>query len=154
MIRAITFFMLIIFFSCGRPSVYSESISVDANGWDENHEVKFSVDIQDTTTIHELEMELIHTPEFKYQNLYLQINTVFPSRPAQTEQLNIELIDKAKGGTWIGNCNSNNCKVKVFLLDNFKFPEVGNYEFNIKQYSRDDKLGGIEKIGLTIYPKS
>lgn len=137
--------------SCGPRPIYEEEKTVSSTSWSTEEPLDFETSIADTAATYELQLIVEHTPNYKYENIYLQIETHFPSQDPKTEQLSIDLATNK--GEWVGNCSRNACKCKVYLLDNFKFPAQGDYRFIVRQFTRDESLSGILGMKMALYKK-
>ena len=135
--------------SCGPQPVYEEEREINSAGWSSEDPLEFNTSISDTTATYELQLIVEHTPQYKYENIYLQIGTYFPEQDPKTEQLSIDLATKK--GEWVGKCSGKSCKCKVYLLDNFKFPSQGDYRFKVNQFTRDELLSGILGMKMALY---
>lgn len=142
---------LLFILGCGPSPEYQEEKEIDPTGWSTDEVLDFKTSITDTSSVYELQLIIEHTPEYRYQNIYLQIETLFPSQDPKSEQLTIDLATKS--GEWVGNCSGKSCKCKVFLLDKFKFPTSGDYGFNVRQFTRDASLSGIKGMQMALYRK-
>jgi gliding motility-associated lipoprotein GldH len=138
---------LLIQFSCTEEPFYSETQKIPVP-WPYEQEIEFYVDIVDTSSLYTMELLINHAGAYKYENIYFRVKTDFPSIEDREELLNVELASKA--GQWMGKCNAKSCKVKVYMLDRFKFPEPGRYGFLFEQYTREQRLEGIETMDLII----
>ena len=138
-----------ILLSCEPQPFYEEKIELGTDGWATETPLSFKTEIQDTAIIYNLELVIEHTPDYRYQNIYLNIKTLFPHQDSREERLSIDLADKK--GKWIGKCNSKSCKCKVYLLDNFKFPTPGNYGFELSQDTREETLTNIRSLTLQLF---
>jgi len=98
---------------------------------------------------YELQLVIDHTTSYRYQNLYFNIVTSFPDREAREEQLTVDLADKK--GNWLGDCSATKCKTKVYLLESFKFPAKGEYGFELRQYTREASLAGVNGLELNLF---
>ena len=95
-----------------------------------------------------MHLEIEHSDQYSFQNVYLKIVTQFPEGKRIQEQLSIDLAEKS--GRWLGKCRGDKCRVKVFLLESFRFPEIGKYSFILAQHTREENLEGIHNIGLSV----
>lgn len=141
------FFML----ACGEQAFYSETHDIKTAKWATDEALVFQAEITDTAAVYELQLLVDHLKSYRYQNIYLRIKTIFPEQEAREEQLTIDIADDK--GSWVGKCSSEQCTCKVFLLDNFKFPTVGSYGFEIRQFTRDENLAGINSMTLELFKK-
>jgi len=146
-----TLFFVSLFFltSCGPTPYYENSVDINIEDWKHNDKVNFVVEVIDVESKYIMNLIVSHSQDFSYQNLYLNVTTSFPTQEQTEERLNIELSDKK--GQWVGKCSNGTCQTKVYMLDNFKFPEKGNYTFGIEQLNREESLKGINQIALEIY---
>lgn len=147
--NALIFFLIIFFSACGPSPYFEDSKVVDSTGWKYENAVIFEVNANDNESIYNMHLVVSHSDNFSYQNLYLNIITSFPSDDDKEERLNIELSNNT--GQWVGKCKDGVCQTKVYLLDNFKFPEKGTYNFSIEQLSREESLEGISELKLELY---
>lgn len=141
--------LLFFLLSCGPTPHFSERIELNPEGWPEAQPISFTAAIPDSSTVYNLHLIVDHSTSYRYENIYLKIKTIFPDRPEKEEQLNINLATKI--GEWVGDCSGDNCKCKVYLLENFKFPTPGDYTFQLKQYTRNEELKGINSMKLELY---
>lgn len=145
------FFVSILFFtSCGPDFVINEEREILTASWRYEDLKSFDVSIDDISLSYNLHLLVTHSTDYDYENVYMKIHTHFPTKEKREEQITIRLSDKR--GNWEGKCNASICKVKVFLLEGFKFPEVGDYQFSFEQFTRINELKGIEKLQLQLFP--
>jgi len=135
--------------SCGPSPHYSSTVELTASGWSYEDKAQFQPTITDTTSVYELQLIIDHQDAYTKENIYLAITTGFPNQEEKREQLTIDLA--SNDGKWVGNCSGANCKCKVFLLENFKFPVPGKYDFTIEQYTRESLLKGVNSLTLELY---
>ena len=136
------------FSSCGPAAIHSEKMETNGE-WSYDNKLSSTIDIQDIDKNYDLALKLNHSQEFYYQNIYLQIETVFPDGKKITEPLSLDLANKA--GNWIGKCSGETCEIVFSLQDNFKFKNTGKHQFTIGQYSRDRMLEGVNEIELLLF---
>lgn len=140
---------LLLLFSCGPEPIFSGKQDIENQSWTYGDIKSFEVDIVDTLAIYNMELIIDHSYDYAHENVYMKIYTDFPTIDQKEERITVDLSDS--NGFWIGNCNGNKCKVKVYLLENFKFPELGKYTFSFEQFTRKDTLLGINALSLEIY---
>jgi gliding motility-associated lipoprotein GldH len=142
-------FLVFIISACQPTPFYEEEISVDPLGWPYDQKKIFEVNVTDTLPLYDMHLNVIHDDTYSYQNLYLKVTTSFPHKDAKEEQLSIDLAEK--NGQWIGKCSGGRCKLKVYLLEKFKFASAGKYSFAFEQYGRDPNLKGIDELSLSLF---
>jgi len=146
--RFIFFCLFILFYSCDETPFFESKIEIPEAIWSYNYVPSFTVPVKDTSQKQDLYLELKHSPDFSYQNLYLKINTEFPNGEIKEEQLSINLANNS--GDWIGKCQGESCMIQIYMLEKFKFAEPGEYKFSFEQYSREDNLKGIQSLNFKI----
>lgn len=142
---SIVFFLL----GCGPTPYYSEELPINNKIWNEELEVVFEIDVVDTVSTYELQLQIEHDIEYRHQNIYLSISTEFPDDKKKEEKLAIDFADKK--GNWLGDCGGKTCALTVYLLEAFKFPDSGKYRFGFRQFTREKELKGVEGLQLSLY---
>lgn len=136
-------------FACGPTPYYSDIHELNNEKWTTEEVVTFSPSISDTSSVYELQLIIDHQDTYSYENVYFKIVTKFPDREDREENLSVDLATKT--GAWLGKCSGASCKCKIYLLENFKFPALGDYTFEIRQYTRDENLSGINSLEMQLY---
>ena len=98
---------------------------------------------------YDLALRVNHSLEYDYQNVYLQVETVFPDGKKTINPLSLNLADKI--GTWLGKCGGDGCDITFSFQDDFRFQSLGKHEFSIGQFSRENQLAGISEIELLLF---
>lgn len=147
--RYLSFLFLLIFLSsCGENFVYSEEKVIQNAQWTYEDTLDFAIPIQDTTGVYNLYLDINHTIDYPYQNIYLKVATIYPSGKRVEELLPIDFADKA--GQWYGDCSGENCELRVNIQQRAYFNEVGTHHVVFEQYLRESPLLGIKKISLRL----
>lgn len=116
-------------------------------GWSYAEILEYKTSILDTNALYGIEMEIDHTTEYEYQNLYVVIETTFPDGQTIGEQVSVNLADKK--GKWYGDGG----EIKSVIVDLQKaayFEQPGEYSFKLHQNTRDENLEGVAAIRLGI----
>ncbi len=142
------YILFLLLSSCGKDRMFFQKNEVSPEGWPYNQEIDFQVEVDDTTGSYDLELHIEHDRSFSYQNIYLDIITVFPDGRKTEQELSVELADDF--GQWTGNCKGTDCEVVVDLIKKISFQLPGNYGFLISQHSREESLKGIKSISLGV----
>jgi len=139
---------LICIYGCTESYVYQEEKILDTDAWAYQENLAFELQAPDTSDWYDLELDVRHAPSFSFQNLYLEVETGFPSDTSFTDLINLDLA--MTSGQWLGKCNANNCGIPFLLKKRFKFEELGMYSFKFRQASRLDSLAGIQSFQLSL----
>ncbi|MBT8220736.1 MAG: gliding motility lipoprotein GldH [Bacteroidia bacterium] len=143
----ISTFLFLFLCSCN-SAYFKEEIELDNNYWTYSHPVEFNFEVLDTSANYDMYLEIHHTDNYPYQNLYLQTTTSLPGDSVIQQLVSFELSDKA--GFWLGKCQGNHCRISIPIQSNFHFTKLGEYGLRLDQFTRTDSLLGIEKIGLSL----
>ena len=141
-------FIITLFASCGPDYIYSENIKIPNQEWQYDNLLNFTFDIQDTNRIYNLSLDITHSTDFPYQNIYTQIHTSFPSGEKIEERMPVNLADKS--GKWYGQCSHDWCTLELKIQENAFFNALGNHTISIEQYMRVNPLPGIQSMTLKI----
>jgi len=133
--------------SCGPTAVYQETNKVGAE-WGYDETMSFVIEVQDTAQLYDLLLQLSHSATFRYQNLYVEITTVYPDGNKVSDVLSLQLANKL--GRWSGKCGSENCQVDIVLQEAFRFRQIGAHTITIAQHSREVQLDGINSGTLKL----
>lgn len=121
---------------------------MDNGAWSYSEPASFSFDINDVSNKYNLYLDIDHSTDFPFENLYVRIHTKFPDQTSVSDTLSIQMIGNL--GNWIGNCNGSNCDLKVFLQEQIKFKAAGAYTIQIEQFTRSEQLNGVNSISFSI----
>ncbi|MDX1409397.1 MAG: gliding motility lipoprotein GldH [Saprospiraceae bacterium] len=128
--------------------VYQEKQSVEDIAWEYGEQLGFDFDVTDTARSYRLELEITHTTDFQWENIYLQIVTDYPTDASRTDVVSFEL--SAPDGTWYGKCRRGQCTVRIPLQQNVSFRHPGIHRLSFEQYMREEQLFGIEALRLRL----
>jgi gliding motility-associated lipoprotein GldH len=134
--------------ACGPKKIYNKEIAIAERIWEKEKIISFEFDVIDTTKRYDFLLDVESKSEFKYQNMYVQLETVFPKGNKAEDIVSLEISQP--NGKPNGDCSGEECHTPIMMQENVKFPDLGQYTINIKQYSRMDKVEGISKLELTI----
>ena len=148
LIKLLSLSIVLLFLGCGPNYILDKQYEITNNDWMYSDTLDFGVTITDSLKIYNLYIELEHSMEFSKQNMYVMIHTQFPSGKRISEQLSLEMANKA--GVWHGDCNSEWCKVSIPIQQGAYFDMVGDYLFTVEQYMRVDPLPGVKSIAFKI----
>lgn len=110
--------------------------------------MRFDVKVEDTVHIHKFYLNIRHSTDYRYANIYLFINSTFPDGKEARDT--VECILAEPSGKWLGKGISNTRDNQILLRRGLRFPKTGNYIFEIEQAMREPELTGIMDIGLRI----
>jgi gliding motility-associated lipoprotein GldH len=141
-------FVLLAAAGCTKKTFFSEYKTIDKNGWKKDSVAVFDVAVSDTIGVYDVIVNIRNKNEYPYQNLYLFITSTSPSDAKACDTLNCILADNQ--GHWYGSGIGSMSTLPILYMSKIKFPEQGNYHFEIKQGMRESVLQGVSDIGLHV----
>lgn len=141
--------ILVVFLAgCQNGVVFEKQYDLKDAAWTYADTLDFEFEIEDTLKIYNLYLDIAHSTEYGFENLYINIYTQFPTGERIKELVSLELADK--GGIWLGDCDAESCELEVPIQENAFFNLPGKYKITLEQYMRKNPLEGIIRMGLKI----
>lgn len=148
MMPAAVFSLLVVTQGCGRPPLFDQNKSFENHVWNLDDIIRFDVNVTDTVHIHKYFLNVRHSTDYRYANLYVFINSTFPD--GRQARDTVECILAEPSGKWLGKGISTVRDNQILLRRGLRFPKTGNYIFEIEQAMREEELNGIMDIGIRI----
>jgi gliding motility-associated lipoprotein GldH len=145
---AILAISLILLVSCGKDAMYDNTKRIPRGVWDKKEAVRFEVPVTDTVHPYRFYLNVRHSTDYRYSNVYFFINTVFPDGKKARDT--VECILAQPDGKWIGKGISGTRDNQILLRVGLRFPMKGTYLFEFEQAMREDTLRGISGVGLRL----
>ena len=150
--KKLSFFLLILvgaaFAGCDPSRLFEENKKIEKNEWDQRASLVFRVPITDTVTSYNVYINVRNAGFYKFSNLYLFINTSFPGGQIQRDTLECTLA--APDGQWLGEGLGDIWDNRILFKQNVRFPQTGEYTFELIQAMRINPLPGIMDAGIRI----
>lgn len=120
--------------------------------WDRAWKPEFAVDITDTIDPHNVFIDIRHTGDYPYSDLYLFITATGPGMAPMRDTVDCLLADA--DGRWYGKGQgfifADRIEAEVLYQLNRRFPRKGRYTFQLEQAMRIEKLPGVIDVGLSV----
>jgi len=140
------FFVLVS--SCDSKRVFEDDYNFESKSWHMDNLPGFTFEIESVTPkdiIFKLRTDL----EFPNQNLYITYYILnSKGEEIDSELVNIPLFDEVSGKP-LGKGNSI-YQYAAVVLENFSFPQTGEYTFKVAQYMRSESLTGVHSVGVRV----
>lgn len=133
--------------ACDQKRVYEENIEIKDALWNRTDKVKFSVEINDTITPHNLFVNIRNAGEYPFRNIYLFITT---SSKGIVVRDTFEAVLADEKGKWSGSGLGDLWDNQLVYKKNIRFPHAGNYTFEYEHGMRTENLPFIVDVGLRI----
>jgi gliding motility-associated lipoprotein GldH len=148
----ISLIALLVITACDPNRLYEVNTAVNNEKWKYEDIKTFTVDVQDTTARYNIYINMRHSFQFEWRNVYVQVATQLPDGKKMEKRVNLPLCES--DGKWYGSCLGDDCDIPVEIQHEAKFPMVGKYTFTIRQDMRENPLGKVKSIGLRIEKSS
>lgn len=138
--------------ACNENTVYHSYQALPNKGWAKSDTLSFQVPITDSVPpTFRLFAEVRNKSNYPYQNLYLFISQNLQDSTAfLTDTITINLADST--GKWLGNGWGSIYQSAIFFKS-VRPLYPGNYTFRIVSGMKDEKLNGLNDIGIRIEKK-
>lgn len=154
MIRKASFFLLAALLGIGLISCRDSSTLVDSNqeivgrNWGYDNKIKVPIQIEDEKKLYNIYLNLRHSAEYKYANIYVLMHIKGPDGKLVTERKEFKLAEP--DGEWLGKGSGNMYSYQLLFKKGYRFLEKGSYSFEIEQNMRDNPLKEITDVGLRV----
>ncbi|WP_295985699.1 gliding motility lipoprotein GldH [uncultured Algibacter sp.] len=154
--RILLFYLMfsLLIVSCDSNSVYDNYKSIP-NSWHKDSIVSFKVTPPDSTNAYNLFVNLRNTTTYKYNNLFLIVEMVFPHGKTIKDTLEYKMAEP--NGKLLGEGYMDIKENKLWYKQDIVFKEKGEYTINIQHAMRENgkvngviDLEGITDIGFRI----
>lgn len=131
-----------------KSAIVDTNIELDKHNWSYSEKVKVPLSIEQTEIPCNLYLNLRHTSNYKYSNIFLLIHIIGPDGKKTTERREFKLA--LADGEWLGSGSGNMYSYQILFKENFKFPLNGKYVIELEQNMRDNPLDYITDAGIRV----
>lgn len=135
---------------CADNAVVDVNKEIGRRTWSYIKKVSIPVKIEDSSRSYNLYLNLRHTAEYKYSNIFVLIHQIAPGGKRTTERKEFQLA--YPDGEWLGSGAGNLYTYQLLFKENYKFPSPGTYVFEFEQNMRDNPLREIRSVGMRVEP--
>ncbi|RLD50395.1 MAG: hypothetical protein DRI97_17105 [Bacteroidetes bacterium] len=133
--------------SCDPDMVYDQYIHIENGQWGWVDAREFKVEITDTTSLHNIYLQVRHTVEYPLSNLYMFVHVKGPTGQLLKDTVN--LILAAPDGNWTGRGSGNLRELQLLYRKQTQFSTPGVYTFTLEQGMRNPELP-VTDLGVRI----
>lgn len=137
--------------SCGPKIIFEEKRDVP-QPWKYSDTLTFEYEVADITRPYNLSVKVSHENDFAFENLYVNVTTIFPDKTSASSPLSLEL--SREDGSWEGACSGKTCTAELMMSQDAYFKTAGRYILKVGQFSRQDSLPGIVSMTLVLTESS
>ncbi len=146
--RVLLWSLCFLLVSCNGDLIFQQRAEISGSGWDYDSPLTYVFNISDTSELYDVFLDIEHSRDFGYQNLYTAVQTVSPGGDTLFQRISVNLSDDY--GEWLGTCKGNECSSQILINKSIPFSIPGTYSILLNQHSRVNNLEGIKSIQLTI----
>tara|TARA_R110002072_G_scaffold76619_1_gene179606 strand:- start:171 stop:644 length:474 start_codon:yes stop_codon:yes gene_type:complete len=132
---------------CGQV-MFQDSHSVPNKIWEVGNTMQFEVEVKDTMAGYDFYIDLRNEATYGYANIYMFVNTTFPSGKGAKDTVECILADRT--GRWLGSGLGDVIDNHILFKENIRFPDTGTYSFAFEQGMRNEELPSILDVGISI----
>ena len=131
-----------------QSAIVDTNVELDKHNWSYTEKVKIPLNIESEDIPCNLYLNLRHTSDYKYSNIFLLIHITGPDGKKSTERREFKLA--LPDGEWLGSGSGNLYSYQILFKENFKFPLKGKYIIELEQNMRDNPLDHITDAGIRV----
>lgn len=137
---------------CTHDVVYQGNAPISTEGWSSSYVPEFSFEIADTVNRHDVYIDVRHTGDYAFSNLFLFVDMAGPGGRNVRDTVECLLADPT--GRWLGKGTgfifSDRKQAKVLFKLRNRFPAIGRYTVELQQAMRADPLPGVIDVGVSV----
>jgi gliding motility-associated lipoprotein GldH len=137
---------------CADHVVHQADVAIPNGVWDRSFKPEFSFEITDTISHHDIFLDIRHTGEYPYSDLFLFIDMEGPGGRQLRDTVECRLADPT--GRWYGRGTgfifADRFQAHVLYRLRNRFPTSGRYNIRLEQAMRTEQLPGIIDVGVSI----
>ena len=145
---SLTFFFVNVLCSCNENRVFESNQSIEEEGWTYDNPIVFEAEILDTTARYDLHVNIRHTKDYEYSNLWMKIITTVPEEEPIVTPVNLPIANAE--GKWFGSGLASVLSVKLIIQEKAILSKSGKYKFELIQNMRVNPVEEILDVGLII----
>jgi gliding motility-associated lipoprotein GldH len=142
-------FLMLSLISCqDSVTIADTNIELEKRNWSYSEKIRIPVKIEATDISYNLYLNLRHSAEYKYSNIFILIHITGPDGKKTTERREFKLA--LADGEWLGSGSGNLYSYQINFKEKYKFPAKGTYIFELEQNMRDNPLDHVNDAGIRV----
>lgn len=137
---------------CAEGPVFQADVPVPDGAWESGLKPSFAFEITDTVSRHDVYIDIRHTGDYPFSDLYLFVDLSGPSGRGARDTVECILADPM--GRWLGRGTgfifADRFQAKVLYKLGNRFPAAGRYTMQLEQGMRMNPLPGVIDVGVSI----
>lgn len=146
----IVFVMTFCGMGCTDTAVLDQNVPIANHAWQYEVQPRLTAHITDVTRPYNIYLNLRHTPDYAYSNVFVLLHQHRPNGGDTTERVELTLAEP--DGRWLGRGNGSVYAHQHLIRESVRFPDTGNYVFTLEQNMRENPLREITDVGIRVEP--
>lgn len=121
---------------------------IGGRAWSYHEKASIPVKIVADAIPYNIYINIRHTSDYKYSNIFLVIHQIDPNGKRISERKELHLA--RPDGEWLGKGSGNLYSYQILFKENYRFSKKGYYVFEIEQNMRDNPLREVTDAGIRI----
>lgn len=134
--------------SCGSNVFYERYDELDG-GWLYQNTFKHKVDVEDTAQWYNLLINVRHTNDYPYANLWVDLTTTTPDSVVKSQKFDLKLAKPS--GQWLGKSWGSTI-TQERLVRRVRFAQKGTYQFKLQHDMRVNLVPAVTHVGMSLIP--
>ncbi|TAF46158.1 MAG: gliding motility lipoprotein GldH [Sphingobacteriales bacterium] len=134
--------------SCTNNALTDVFTSIPNQHWTYAQPCKSNLEIIDIHKKYNILINLRHTDDYRYSNIWFKISIIQPNKHKKTERIAFSIA--SPDGTWLGNTSGSLFTYQLPYKLNYNFAAKGKYTIVVEQNMRDNPLNGINDVGIRV----
>jgi gliding motility-associated lipoprotein GldH len=134
-------------FSCQPGQVYKEHVKFSDHQWAQTNQVTFAPVIEDTSVSYTTYFDFRHVYGYQFETVQIKVERVTPSGAQEQKEYTIQVAKDGKG--YKSDCSGDICDLR-HALEDFSYPEAGEYKFTISHTMPYEDLPNVMEVGLVV----
>ena len=144
--------LVLLLAGCDEGIVHQSDLPVEGAVWDRAWKPEFTVDITDTVNAHNVFIDIRHTGDYPFSDLFLFVDLYGPDDRHLRDTVECLLADPT--GRWYGKGTgfifADRFEAHVLYKLKNRFPASGRYTIKLEQAMRTEKLPGVIDVGVSV----
>jgi len=141
-----------LFSSCADNVVFQADVPVQGAAWNREFKPEFAFEMTDTVSKHDLFIDIRHTGEYPFSDLFLFVDLHGPDGRHMRDTIECLLADPT--GKWFGKglgfIFADRYQAHVLYRSGNRFPASGRYTVRLEQAMRTEELAGVLDVGVSV----
>lgn len=137
---------------CSDHVLHQESVPVPEGAWHRDLVPEFTFVVTDTVSRHDLYIDIRHTGDYPYSDLFLFVDLSGPDDRHLRDTVECLLADPT--GRWYGRglgfIFADRYEAHVLYKLGNRFPTAGRYSIRLEQAMRTEELPGVMDVGISV----